>query len=807
MFDAFWILVAIAAVIWVLVGIVWGFVKCIGFLSELVSGERPASTPRHAMPAKPREPPGVPTGPDLPCRSRPHIERKALLASIRVEFQRALNLRLIARETYRDIGRYLEHERHLLDSTDTPAAVMPPLMPAITASIAASEPVPLSTPMVEHNDAAVPPAEESVVKAPAQVVESTELANFELQPFVPADLPQQTSPELTPQEPVVAPRDSARIRATIALLHVHAQAPDEPETPIDTVEMEAHVEIPKPVQPELFSPPKVTASTAIKKSWAERLFTPENVRILQSLGICIIFISAVAFVRTQMWNESGALTRLLILIAGTAACSATGYALRRWLSLRITGLGFLILGQLSLILDAYSALLDPGSGGHGLYPYSHASLWTVLFVIFTAMAAFKARALKEPLFDAFTYFGGLAAWGAGALWLGVEPYLLAASFVPALVVSAALAQLIRPETQPAQPLSPEGEPQTQRSPRWSLPWWLGAGFEIGAVLLAVIIPISAVLGGKIALAEHFVAHASALIGLALSIFAVGHVQKCRRDARPIHLSVYHAAALLLLLPAPLAAYAFGWTFTSWSVAFALPGAAMALAGLLPELLSKSQSMRLKTVSQWGLASTIAGLSWALVAHVQGGASPASLWTTGAALCVSLAYAVVCDLAWAAWMSTACSGFLILLTLEQAHLPTDWFPAIAFSVALISHGMWTALRHATSAHGRWSCEILASIAAVLLLTHTPILPGAGGAMSVTSQVSLGWLAFVAFAVSSSFWNFSALRRSLGIALAAPALAYVCYHAGITFAAPAPYLALLALAVILVCQAFKRTEGSE
>ena len=560
-------------------------------------------------------------------------------------------------------------------------------------------------------------------------------------------------------------------------------------------------------QPLPVSPLKPAAPTAIRKSWAERLFTPENVRILQSLGNSINYPTAVAYVRTHMWNESGAQTRLLILVAGTAACSVTGYALRRWLSLRITGLGFLILGQLSLILDAYSALLDPGSNGHGLYPYSPSSLWTVLFVIFTAMAAFKAKVLKEPLFDAFTYFGGLAAWGAGALWLGVDPYLLAASFVPALLISAALAQLIRPASQPPKPEAPEGEARSLRVPRWSLPWWLGAGFEIGGVLLAVILPIAAVLSGKAALAEHFAAHASALIGLALSIFAVGYVQNRRADARPIHSSVYHAASLLLLLPAPLAAYAFAWTFASWPVAFALPGAGLALVGLLLERLSKPRSAHLKAVSQWGLASTIAGLSWALVAHVQGGVSPASLWTAGAALSVTLVYAVVCDLAWAAWLSTVCSGFLTLLALEQAHVSADWLPSITFSVALLSHALWTALRRSVSAHGRGSSEILASLAAVLLLTHTPILPGAGGAMNVTAQVSIGWLAFFAFALSTSFWKFGALRRSLGIALAAPALAYTCYHAGFAFAAPAPYLAVLALAVILACQLSKRTKGGE
>ena len=127
MFDAFWVLVVIAMVVWVLVGIVWGFVKCISFLSELVSGERPASTPSYAQAGGARAMPGVPTEPDSPSQSRPQprqrAERKFVLADIRVEIQRALNLRLIARETYRDMARYLEHERHLLDSSAMPLPV------------------------------------------------------------------------------------------------------------------------------------------------------------------------------------------------------------------------------------------------------------------------------------------------------------------------------------------------------------------------------------------------------------------------------------------------------------------------------------------------------------------------------------------------------------------------------------------------------------------------------------------------------------------------------------------------------------
>src|SRR5262245_18123948 len=66
-----------------------------------------------------------------------------------------------------------------------------------------------------------------------------------------------------------------------------------------------------------------------RASLAERLFTAENVRILQSLGIVIIFISAAAFVRNQMWETSTNWGCLLMLVGGSIGTYALGALLRR----------------------------------------------------------------------------------------------------------------------------------------------------------------------------------------------------------------------------------------------------------------------------------------------------------------------------------------------------------------------------------------------------------------------------------------------------------------------------------------------
>ncbi len=837
------VMVVLAFLACTVIGFFWSVVKILGFLGKLLEGGSPTvSTPAYVK--RPASPPR----PEVPvsflsstlARSENdaarHTTRKLALQTVRFEVQRAFNLGLIPRDTYLAMGRYLDREKLAVNGgaeiAPTPDVIpesppQPQPMAPATAS-APADPLPLLELMETATPSPTPePTPEAVPPVPvAETVPAAQTAAVpELQP-----VQESAAPVPVPFEDEASAKNLARVRSAIAKLHEHAQAPEEPAASLsqDAEAMEARVAISESLAPSPLPQPaerevpavatpapalfKGEKSSAIKKSWAERLFTPENVRILQSLGICIMFISAVAFVRTQMWNDALPLTRMLILLAGTVACSGTGYALRRWLSLRITGLGFLILGQLSVVLDAYTVLLTPAMNGHPIYPYSPASLWTVSFIVFAIIAAVKARVLKEPLFDAFAYFGGLAAWGAAALWAGVDPYLLPATFVPALLVSALLAQFVKPKSFPAKPTGADAENESAepalRVPRWSMPWWLAAGFEFGAVLLAVILPVAAELSGARALSAHFAAHASAMVGLALSIFVVAQVQ-IRNGQRKLHSSIFHAAALLLLLPAPMAAWAFAWKFPELTAAFALPGACLALVGLGLQRLWKSEANDTPqaTLAPWGLAATVLGVAGAAVLRCQGHADPALLLSAGAALSVALAFALWRDEMWGPFLATFSAALMASIVLERAHLPSTWIPVVGGVLALLSHAGWTALKRTVSPEGRMSSDVVALLSGLALLTLAPFFPtGTGAMVGATAQVSFGWLALFAFVLATSLWDFTPFRRGLGIALSAPALAYTCYHAGFLYGSPAPWLAVLALAAVVLCHFFSIDEGS-
>lgn len=764
------ILLALGAICVFLVGLgtsIWWIIK---LFVAIVASPQPKTpkVPTFVYQSRVHPSPSAPQ--DAQPRDPASLDRAEVLNLVQREISRAANFNKIDKHTYLEVRKFIDRERELLKRPQE----FP--LPHAQGSVAGSE-----GPQEGGDDALAPhPGKDSLEPAAA--------------PLVPLE---------------VQPRDPERIRAVIAKLHADAHGPVPPaetcspgvppglvigqDRPGGTPELRmedlaaAKIEsvLPEPPPRPTPTPPKLT-----QRPWTERLFTPENVRILQSIGICIIFISAAAFVRTRMWNDASDIARLAILCLGTVACSATGYAMRRWLSLRITGLGFLILGQLSLILDTYSTLIGAGSG-HAIYPYPPSSLWTLSFIVFTLSAAWKARLLKEPLFDAFTYFGGLAAWGSAMLLLGVDPYLLPATFVIALALPAALSPWLKTHCPPLADLNIGGDVPSNL-PRWTLPWWVNAGFQTGTALLATVLPAAALLQGRAALAANFPAHALALGGLAVAIYAYTLGDSKRLKIHPV---VLHAGSVLLLIPVPLAAYAFQWPLTDWSIALAGPGACMALFALLLAHFVASKEKSLATLQQmlkWGLSATLAGLAWSAFDRLHGDVSPASIWTVAGAFAVTVAIALLEDQDWAVWISTACVAFETFLCVEFFKFPMEYLPAILLSVAAFAVGLWSSNKRA---QGVIASNVLAALGAGLLFIHAPFLPNANGLIKASSSICSGWSMLCAFLLLTSVWNHDVIRRSLGIAALSPAAVYWLYHFGVSFGAPAPWIAFVVLIAIL------------
>ena len=457
-------------------------------------------------------------------------------------------------------------------------------------------------------------------------------------PVLRAHLPAASTPLALPDKPAWRPSDARfvhldmyakkdeapapihdpqRIRKAIAKLHADAQAPAPPEEARGAA---APAKAPQPLDAVTTNHTGKNAGVPARpalprKTLAERLFTPENVRILQSLGIGIIFVSAAAFVRMQMWSGASPWQQLGILALGTVACAGLGLALRRWTELRITGLAFLVLGQLSIVLDAYAALVPPA-----LYPYSAASLWTL--ALFTASAFWQARAFKEPLFDAFTWFGGLAAWGAALLWLDLDPWLLPAGCVPAVLASIILGAWLRSRAQAvgcAEGKGCRGEAGCLTHfgwRRWTLGWWLDSGGQAGAFVLTAALPLAALFSGQTRLAAHLDWHLAALLALAGTLLTEG----LRRRA-PWQV---HAGTLLLLTLTPVAGWGLGWPLAEAPLQLALPGAALVLASLaVRRTLLYAGSARqalaeyLLLPAWWGLGAVLISALWAAEIHIKG----------------------------------------------------------------------------------------------------------------------------------------------------------------------------------------------
>ena len=516
------------------------------------------------------------------------------------------------------------------------------------------------------------------------------------------------------------------------------------------------------------------------RSLAERLFTPENVRILQSLGIGIIFISAIALVRNQIWAGANNLERLGILLGGTLGCYALGAALHRWTSLRITSLALLILAELALILNSYAVLL-PDSGQHALYPYSAASLWTATFLLFTAISHWHARTIKEALFDAFTVFGGFAAWGAAALWLNMDWLLLPAAFVPALVLCRVAAARHAP--------SEEG------FNRWSLAWWLKHAWAYGSVLLAVTMQIAAVIAslrvdpqGGNELAAQFPAHAAGMALLAILCLVPERAQKAGR------LLAHVGSALLVLLPL-LAGLAWGWTQAEMLLALALTGAAgvllkagVNLAGERATCVSpdRANSFAASTavLEDWGeVAVSVASLATLLSTCTQ----PLSVVPPLIAVLVS-SIGTLSGRKLAPWLAAAHAIVLGVSAREAFNwaptmLPLLWIGAagLLYLCCRLATRVTSAESRADSSDVAFPAHGLAMMAASVLLFHS---------LNGTGCYTASWWLLVAYALGVAVLQKSAPFRHIALVLTAPALGFTLKNAGIPANAAGPYLCLLA-----------------
>ncbi|HEY3321475.1 MAG TPA: hypothetical protein VGP72_13470 [Planctomycetota bacterium] len=758
--------------------------------------------------------------------------RQETLQQLEREVNAAFYNGQISKETYRDMRAFLEHERASLgyapaqkparSATSSP----PRVFPARTHEIGAEKQAPITS---------VPPAAPEPDPLTRKIDDQvTAAANRLLDEMAGAPkMDAAKAPESPHAEPGFKPE---RVRAAMARLQADSAAPTPPvaeEKPAAAAEsLEAVLGVahtaaqvvpasvpagrdagPTPAgrdagtTPALASGaprgegkaaaparPVAPAPVEPRKSLAERLFTPENARIFLGLGIFFIFISSVALVRTKMWDDASPQLRMTLLLAGTGVCSALGFVLRRWTSLRVTALGFLILGQLALMLDTYAALIRPA--GQSLYPYSPESLWTIAFVTFTALSLFQARMLKEPLFDAFTFFGGLTSWGIAVVWAGVDPLLVPAAFVPAAFLCAGLSRWLT--LWHGQPLLAVGCPCKDASmlQRWSLPWWLDAGWQIGSRLLAIVLPIVIIAAGN-KVGDQYWYHAGAIAAIAIGLLA-----SARRSGRP---DGAYVGCLQLLSIAPLAAYVFGWSHAAWSAVFAVPGAVLVLGAALGSwLIVRSQEPRAKSHEQsassagllgpifhCGMGSALIGVAAAVILRLSGQIAAPLAWSAAAGLVAALVVTLKEDVLWGPWLATICATLLMVLGFDLSHQTSACWPFGALLLALVSHAGWSLRRDTSSGEqGAVSADTLAVAAGIHLAFITPWLAGA----VVPGTVAAGWGMLAAYALATALWTKQDLRLGLGTALLSPALAFAFYHFGYSFTAPAPWLAVLAMAAM-------------
>ncbi|MCK6471002.1 MAG: hypothetical protein L6R28_04580 [Planctomycetes bacterium] len=505
-----------------------------------------------------------------------------------------------------------------------------------------------------------------------------------------------------------------------------------------------------------------------KRPWTERLFTPENIRILQSLGIGIIFISAVAFVRGQMWDAAGPWEQLGILLGGTLFCGLAGFALHRWTSLRITGLGFLLLGHLSLLLDTYASVLNTASGP-ALYPFAPASLWTAMFAAFAGSSLWHARKLKEPLFEAFAVFGALCSWGSAAYWFGFPWAMMPAAMVPALLLCAIGARA----------LAKDGEPVR----RWSVAWWLGAIWDLGGLLMALALPAVAVFDANLKLESHLVLHVAVLLGLALALLAqawrAAGPQGEKKSSTSL-LGRVDAAAVLLLAPLPLVFFARGAEWYQYLTAFALPAALLGgVAFALRRALAGTGWAReclVERLGHWGIGVALFAVPFALLVAVDGAMTPAqAALPVAAALFASLVAAVFGRQAWAAGTATLLAAAVSGLLLAEHRAAAEAWPAVWLGGALLLQAAWALLGSRAPEFageaptvGTRSADLWALLAAALLVTLNPAVPLGLAAKAASTELLYGWLALLGYAACAALLRRGNARWSVVFYAGVPAL---------------------------------------
>jgi len=803
-----------------------GFVTAIWLVIKffsLIFGSKaslPAPAP-HRYNYQTYQPPPPPPAP-VPTMPRHGLTRVEALELLESEIRRAQRAQALSMQACTELFEYIERQRGRLPnpgfvvpwtpvSTPLPDPVPQTVEPHLVPMVEFQGPLPdavnpermIEIPVAEFSDARPPRDSEQIGMLVAKL-------HADAQAPVPPEpaIVQRAETELAPTQPALEPvREEARagevLREQAApVVSVKSNSVPTSDEIIHAAPVTPQPELTLPVEPA-FSLPSPTPSTppnpppaptpAPKRTLAERLFTPENVRILQSLGIGIIFISAVAFVKMNMWEGSSAWQQMGLLLAGTVFCSAVGYSLRRFTSLRITGLGFLILGQLSIVLDTYAALVHQGPGSAPIYPWPPSSLWFVSMLLFTASSWWQARKLDEALFYAFTFFGGLAAYGSAVIFSGITGdagerwWMLPAAYVPALTACGIFAGWKRSRGEHFA-LGASGWR------RWTLWWWMESAWSLGAGVLAFLVPMAAIFSGRAELAQLLGWHIVALLLLASGMLFDSHRRNSSIGAG--------LSASLLLAIAPLFAYAQAWPLEEYCVALALPGALLALGSLaIRRWIDQRAEKVYAPISVYGLCASTVGAVWALGAWVTGHLGDAqAAWCAAGLAAVGLAIALLEGASWAAWLGTLGAAFLASTLTQAAGLPMEWSSVAWLGLALCIHLPWAlaAGRHPAAKAGARSADLLAYSAAFTLL----VMAFTQWNLSHSLHLSVCWGSglFALYLGASAALNRGAreVRAGLCAAALAPFMASIFYHMGLPPESLPVWLVLLSIAIQLVGQ---------
>ncbi|MCZ7647358.1 MAG: hypothetical protein M5U26_19220 [Planctomycetota bacterium] len=709
-------------------------------------------------------------------------EREAVLEWVQREVQRAQAAGALSDGAWRELQAYLNAERRKLRERGA--------APAASTSRKEADDHPLST---EPTGALAPAAASAPVESPAKPREAealrTRIAALHRHAEEAKEAAARSPAEWTGQE--IAPAEFEAL--------AQDEPPAEPAARVEVFPLAAPPAkpLPVPVEPPMVAPPppepvRATERGEERRHWTERLFTPENVRILQSLGIAIIFFSAVAYVRTSMWDAASADSRMSLLFAGTLGCMGLGFALRRWTSLRITGLAFMLLGHLALALDAYAALAAGSPGVAPLWPYSGAALWSLTLLLFAGSSCWHGARLDEPLFRAFGVFGGLGAWAMALCWAGLDGWLMPAGMAPAALACAGLGRGLR---------GPEAF-----APRWSYSWWLASLWHEGAWLLSLALPLAALGSGRAELHANLYWHLLGMTALAACLFWPRERVVRGQD---------QSACWLALAAPPLAAYAHAWAAGAYAPVLACSGAALASAGLYRGGSRVKPNARIVPLLSWGALAAALGVALAVCDRAaffpftRGGflsfGFPVSRTPVPALLAAlaSLGLATVWVWrerdAWAVWAAMGLAAFATVLTCglhsigASAWAPA-WFILAGCAQAFLARTEFMRREGEVQAALRGSADTLALAALLHACAAAPIPLWPSAVMGATWTTALAWSLAAGYGFLTAWSSGQVWRGQLGLALLSPALVASAYALGFEFAAPAPALALLAALVV-------------